>query len=179
MSNPTELLVAPTIRNAQPKPIADDDWLALYDVADDVERIVLGLGLYGGLRRHEMTALRVLHVDHARLRLVGFMRKGGGDDVLPLATMLEVFERRLSHLYKPDFEVGLRGLASEREGTSYLLPWADTITATARSRRLGGLADDQLDPQHLNRVMTRLCARAGEPRYKPRALARARSRLGR
>ena len=84
--------------------------------------------------------------------------------------MLDVFERRLPHLFMADFESKLRKLASERSGSAYLLPWADTMPAPARARRLGGLADDQLDPQYLNNALKRLCVRAGVVRYTPHQL---------
>ena len=55
--NECELLVAQNVRNVQRKPIPEDDWLALYDVADKAERVMLGLRFYGGLSRAEPTAL--------------------------------------------------------------------------------------------------------------------------
>ena len=74
--NPCELLVAPTVRNVQPKPIPEDDWLALYNAADTAERVMLGLGFYGGLRRAELTALaratrRPVAASPCRLRTQG------------------------------------------------------------------------------------------------------------
>lgn len=57
------------------------------------DAIVLGLAFFGGLRREEITRLRVDTVDVGRRRLVSFVRKGGGEDTLPIGTMLDTFER--------------------------------------------------------------------------------------
>jgi integrase len=168
--DPTNLLSAPTVRNVHPKPIGDDDWVLLYEAADDVERVVLGLGFFGGLRRKEITELRGCHVDVMGQRLVGFKRKGGGDDVVPLGTLCRVHEEKLPHLWRSDFLPLVRDLATARCGTTFLLPWADACRAAPRARRLQALDGDQLDPQHINRAMARICARALLPRLTPHQL---------
>jgi site-specific recombinase XerD len=85
------MVAAPTVHNVNPKPITDAQWLAAWDAADDRLRLAMGLMFWFGLRRSEVAALRGAHVDVTNRQLVGFPRKGGGDDVLPWGEIADVW----------------------------------------------------------------------------------------
>ena len=81
--NPTVLLVAPKVHNRNPKPIPEDIWIRLWNsstLTSDA-RVVLGLGFFVGLRREEIVRLSPAHFIVPPRMLIGFTRKGGGDDV--------------------------------------------------------------------------------------------------
>ncbi len=168
----TALLVAPTVRNVQPKPVPDESWVALWGAPlDDVERVFLGLGYFCGLRRREIVELRAEHVDLAHGQLVGFTRKGGGDDTLPYGLMVETIARKLPHLL-PDANAFLRPLREAADGRpgTWLLAWADGWRTPPRAARLAGLSPGQLDPQHLNRRLWWIADSAGVERITPHQL---------
>lgn len=104
-SNPAELVVTPTVHNREPKAISDAVWKSVWPLAltGDVPvevPIILGLGFFFGLRRHEIVTLRRENVDEAG-RLVGFTRKGGGEDTFPAAEVLEVWTAKRPDLFEP------------------------------------------------------------------------------
>lgn len=168
----SQLLIAPTIRNVQPKPVSDDTWTAIWNAPlDPTERLFLGLGYLIGLRRREMVELNSCHVDLAKQQLVGFTRKGGGDDTVPYGRMVELVARKLPHLLPdPDhFLRVLRQAADARTGT-FLLSWADGWRTPPRAARLAGLAPGQLDPQHLNRRLWWIADNVGVDRITPHQL---------
>jgi integrase/recombinase XerD len=158
--NPAKLLGAPKVHNVNPRPVSDDAWTLLWKGADDGDRLMLGLGFYVGLRRNEMALLRGSHVDLAAEKLVGFTRKGGGDDVTPYGTMCRVVANKLPVLWHAEFTDLLTDVAKWR-GERWLFDWADEWPASQHAVRKRGLVEGQVDPQHLNRRMQRLCASCG------------------
>lgn len=123
---------APSARGRQPKPVPDDQWLSAW--AEDMPnglRTATGLGYFCGLRRAEIVALRVDQLTDSRI--VGFVRKGGGEDTLPWRTMVEVYEQRLPHLGHERF-----------------------LEALAQSRRIGSTITPYDDPDWMNRAMRRM-----------------------
>lgn len=166
--NPALLVATPTVHNVQPRPIADDAWVKLWPTVDGTDAIALGLGFFCGLRREELTRLRVSHVDLGGRRLVNFVRKGGGEDVLPVGTMLEVHERRLGHLGGDRLWPLVAAHAQSRTGSDWLLGWSDLGKPTARSRVQ--LEVGQLDPQHLNGWLDRMTNAAGIGHLTPHRL---------
>lgn len=135
--NVTDLLVAPKVHNRKPRPIDDLTWMGVWGDAHNTVRstAMLGLGFYCGLRRAEIAALRPEHLDRARRRLVGFVRKGGGDDVFPVGEVLEVWHDlspRLLGDYNPDTLWGaLSGpVGASQEGLGY--PSPDAINQDLR-----------------------------------------------
>lgn len=83
-------LEAPKGEQGAPKPIAEDAWQAIYEVllrglhgddqeANDADLVGLGLGLFLGLRRTEITTVKAGHftVLDGDPMLVNFPRKGG------------------------------------------------------------------------------------------------------
>ena len=150
--NPAALLMAPKVRNKNPHPIPDDDWTSLWEAADNgPERRMLGLGFFAGLRRAEMTSLQWSQVNAQRGLLVGFTRKGGGDDVTPYDDLANILH---------DW-AGAKGFISEmRYGSSY---WDGTqrhyLTAVV-----------PWTPSNLSKRMTLLCQVAEVPHYTPHQL---------
>lgn len=96
-ANPALDLMAPRISNRHPKPIDDSVWRRLWGADLDVnERAAYGLGFFAGLRRSEIADLDCQHI--RRHRLVGFTRKGGGDDVMDLGELAGTFEELMPQL---------------------------------------------------------------------------------
>lgn len=90
---------APQVRNEQPKPVPDDDWLAVWrsDLTDS-ERVALGLGYVCGLRRAEVTSLTPAQVDTRERVLRGVVRKGGRRQDVRWGSCLDLYEKRLPEL---------------------------------------------------------------------------------
>jgi site-specific recombinase XerD len=86
--NPADLVCTPVVHNRQPRPVSDAIFCRLWDALDGADAVVLGLAFFCGLRREEITRLRRYNVDVGRRKLVNFVRKGGGEDTLPIGTML-------------------------------------------------------------------------------------------
>jgi len=61
--NPTMLVCTPAVHNRQPRQVSDAIFTKLWDTLDGADAIVLGLAFFCGLRREEITRLRVLNVD--------------------------------------------------------------------------------------------------------------------
>jgi len=166
--DPTALVTTPSVRNVQPRPLCDETWQKLWAEVDGPDAIALGLGFFCGLRREELTKLRVSHVDLGGRRLVNFVRKGGGEDVLPIGTMLDVFERRLPHLDSGRLWPLVADCCERRRGDDWLLGWSDLGRPRKRMRTDLGLG--QLDPQHMNHWLDRLTARSGVGHLHPHRL---------
>ncbi len=167
--NPAELVCTPVVHNRQPRPVPDDVFCQLWDAVDGADAVVLGLAFFCGLRREEMTRLRIAHVDASRRRLVNFVRKGGGEDTLPIGTMLDTFERRLPHLGAERLWPLIDTRASGGECSRWLVGWSELgqpRRAAAAARREA----DQPDPQHLNHWLDRMTQRASVPHIAPHQL---------
>lgn len=167
--NPAALVSTPTIRNVAPKPISDDAWKLLQEATRLADRVALGLMFFGGLRREEVTRLRTSHVDLGNRRLCNFVRKGGGEGSLALGTMLSVFERRLPHLGAADFWPDFQRAVSEQAGGDFVLGWSDLGRPQKRPADCT-LEVGQLDPQHLNHWLDRICESVQAPRCSPHQL---------
>lgn len=77
-ANPAKGVTAPRGPRRNPRPITDAHWLKVWTSDLGVEeRLVVGLGYFCGLRRHEIALLRVEHVDAGRGVVRWFDRKGG------------------------------------------------------------------------------------------------------
>lgn len=167
--NPAALLGAPRVRNENPRPIPDRDWLALWNSDLDLdERVVFGLGFYVGLRRREVCELRPDQVLAGRL--VSFTRKGGGDDITPFVDLCNVLEERLPHLRAHEFPAEMETYVTKRQGHAYLLGWGEELRSTAYEQRVHALDFGMTDPQQVNRHLRRVCVRAGLPAYTPHQL---------
>ena len=158
------LVGTPTVKNVAPRAIADDHWNALWESATERERLVLGLGYYVGLRRVEIVTLRRTHV--VGDKLVGFVRKGGGEDVTPWGTMCRVYQKKLAHIWHGDFTDAVIE-ASTREGE-----WLCGLgmESTAHAVRVYGFTEGASRPGAVNLLMERLCERARLPKVTPHQL---------
>lgn len=169
--NPAALLGAPKVRNQNPRPIPDDDWCRLWSEAQPgVERVFLGLGCFVGLRRREICELRVDQVFVQRHNLVGFKRKGGGDDVTPYGDLCEVLALALPRLGSSGFGEVLAQYALSRPHGHYLIEYGEQVLAPQREVVVHELEPGMTDPGLLNRRMKALCARAVTPSYTPHQL---------
>lgn len=166
--DPSRLVSTPTVRNRLPRPLADETWLRLWAAVEEADARLLGLGFFGGLRREEMTRLRVSHVDVSGRRIVNFIRKGGGEDVLPLGTILDVFDKRLPHLGAGRLWPLIEEAAQGRDGDEWLVGWSEVGRPTQGGRH--GCEPGQLHPQHLNKWLEGVCRRAGVEHVNPHRL---------
>jgi len=131
--------------------------------------VVLGLAVFCGLRREEITKLRVHNVDVGRRKLVNFVRKGGGEDTLPIGTMLETFEQRLPHLVAGRLWPLIAERTDGRAGDRFLVGWSD-LGLPRRSIAASFREPDALDPQHLNNWLDRMTTLANVPHIAPHQL---------
>lgn len=169
--NPAALLHAPAVHNQNPKPIPDDDWVKLWDVAKPgPERVMLGLGFCVGLRRREICELKPEQVFVPAERLVNFKRKGGGEDITPYGDMVGILTQRLPHLHADQFTPELHACVPHRIGKPFLLEWGDRFPTSERERRVHAIPQGMTDPQILNRRMSAVADRAGVHRYTPHQL---------
>lgn len=132
---------APTLKARQPRPVPDKVWLQAWDM--DIPnglRTAMGLGYFCGLRRAEIVSLTVAQLTDRRI--VGFTRKGGGEDTLPWRTLVQVYEEHLPHLGHERF-----------------------LEAIAQSRRIGERVTPYDDPDWMNRAM-----RAADMPFTPHQL---------
>lgn len=93
--DPTRHIVIPSQHAGKPKPLADEQFLAVWNTPlmglDD--RVWLGLGYFCGFRRHEMILVASSMFDLSSRRIVGFHRKGGKSGDLPYGKVIDAFER--------------------------------------------------------------------------------------
>lgn len=135
-------LYSPQVHNVDPKPLEDDEWLALWtaDFLTLTDRAALGLSYFCGLRRQEFYDLTVGQITSTKI--VNFRRKGGGDHNLPWATMLEVYEKKLPHILGPHPELlprVLRELTENRDALERLGRWP-SLHESAFNKRLSSWA---------------------------------------
>jgi integrase len=161
-TNPCMLLLPPKVRNVNPKAIEDGTWLRVWqaDLSDD-ERVALGLMYFCGLRRAEAAALRVDQVNLERGRLQHFVRKGGGEDVFPFRSAVQLYCERLPHLgaerFLEAFEARVQ--LAVTAGESFVLAWG--TDPRLRQRPFAGPLDGSTNPDQLNKRVGRLQQRLG------------------
>lgn len=161
----SRLLVTPTVRNTRPKPVPDDVWKELWQADLPVmERVAYGLGFFGGLRRAEVCDLTPGHVDATML--VGFTRKGGGDDTLPLSDLCAILADAMPHLGADRFHDTVVDLARTRRTASRLIDWEAAPSAWRVYRNNTG------QPSHdiFNKRMERRCKDLRIPHLTPHML---------
>lgn len=169
--NPAALLGAPTVKNQNPRPIPDADLVRLFGACETLtERVFLGLGAFVGLRRREVCELSVTQVFTAQATLVGFKRKGGGDDVTPYGDLCAVLAKALPALGSSGFPEQLVEHVVQRPAESFVVGWGEEVIASQREVRVHSLPPGMTDPGLLNRRMHALCARAATPPYTPHQL---------
>jgi site-specific recombinase XerD len=167
--NAAELVCTPVVHNRQPRPVSDAVFCRLWDTVHGADAVVLGLAFFCGLRREEITRLRVGPLEVGRRKLVNFVRKGGGEDTLPIGTMLDTFEQRLPQLGAERLWPLIAARAGGGDGTRFVVGWSELglPRRTAAAARRGV---DQLDPQHLNHWLDRMTRRANVPHIAPHQL---------
>jgi site-specific recombinase XerD len=156
--NPTARLVAPTVHNENPKPFPAESWAAVWgsDLTDS-DRVAFGLGMFCGLRRHEVTLLTANHfVDVPRPILAAFKRKGGAKRNLPWLSCVQFFAGRRPDLL-PDqraFTDALAAVRAVRATEPALLDWED-VKGPVYGRVLHKRAAGVIDPQTFDRRFKR------------------------
>lgn len=149
--DPTANLHGPKVQQRNPNPIDDDRWVALWtsDLCDS-DRVALGLGFFCGLRKAEIMSLQGRQVSATRIR--DFVRKGGGEDTLPWAEMLGVYEDRLPELVVDPYLFTEALNRCRRADRDPLLGWSN------------------LGPLEFNRRIDKLCTRLELKRFTPHQL---------
>lgn len=148
---------APQVRNDQPRPVADDDWLAVWrsDLSDSM-RVALGLGYFCGLRRSEIQGLAPEQIDLRERVIRRVLRKGGRHQDVRYGSSVDVYEKRLQHLLvEPEWFLGPLGRLSDRPGRT-LLGWAG--------------AGGTVPPNSLNKRLWKACRDAGADPFGPHQL---------
>jgi integrase len=143
-------LRGPGVQIGKPKPIPDDVWLAIWDQDMGMDdRVLLGLGYYLGLRRHEMIAIAPSHFNLLTRRVKDFPRKGGKTNEVVYGGNLDIIARRLPWLAVrlDEFEADLATLVRSRATTGRLLALTEHI------------AVDNPSDSSINRRITALSAR--------------------
>ena len=116
-SNPAWGAGTPKVHGRDPQPLDRRTWLRIWQAELTVEdRVWLGFGAFGGLRRAEIAALRVGHADVDARRIVGFVRKGGGTDTLPYGIGFDALQAPAV------IERLLVGLVRGRDADEHLFP---------------------------------------------------------
>jgi site-specific recombinase XerD len=135
--NRAKALHSPPVHNIDPKPIADEHWLELWNnprrSASDL--VALGLGYYCGLRRAEILSLTVGNITPTVIK--EFRRKGNLTHTLPWAELIKVYDRKLPHL-NPDplrFGTAMRSLVEDRPANEQLILWP-TKTGASMNKRM-------------------------------------------
>lgn len=129
---PAGRLRAPGVTPSKPKPIGDVDWLLLWDQEMTPEdRVMLGLGYYLGLRRHEIIGVGPQHFDLELRRVAGFKRKGAKQNDVLYGRILDDHRRLLPNLAvrTDEFELHLRWLVDHRQKAldERLLPMTEHV----------------------------------------------------
>jgi site-specific recombinase XerD len=161
--NPAAEIAPPTVRNKNPNAISDELWGTIWDAAtsegDPGMIFTLGGGFWVGLRREEMTALRPEQVDLVRRRFVNFARKGGVDDVFPYGDACDLFAGKLDQI--ADGVDVFQAVVAEYAvmDRPFLHPWAGKHSQPAQAKRMFDLKPGQLNPDQINRELTRFLER--------------------
>lgn len=147
--SPARALHGPVVHNVNPKPIPDEQWKVIWEAEMSHHlRAALGLGYFGGLRRHEILGLSKSQVTSSKI--TDLQRKGGGNHTVPWLEMYEILES-----WNPALTAG---------GS---LP--DALRALSRGS--GGLLDPwPSDPQTLNKRIITVCREHDLPRFTPHQL---------
>lgn len=168
--DPTVNLLAPKIRNKNPRPIADELWQAWYNAhhVDQDALLFTGLGYLCGLRRAEILRVRGNMITPRSLVISGLERKGGGEDTLAPQDLVEVIAQGLPHLL-PDQGKRFLALLGERARRSdgLLFDWTDAARPELRKH---ALPDEENDPQWIYKRIKRWARQARIETYKPHDL---------
>lgn len=164
-TNPARRLVSPKIANDDPKPCPQELWLALWgsELPDD-ERVAFGLAYFCGLRRAEITALRVHQfVDVPAFSISGLKRKGGARKAFRWRSCLSLYEQRLPLLVvDPGLFLGALARVRTRRPDQALLSWRDVPKATFRKHEV---PFGVVPPDMYNYRLERALARIGLPEH--------------
>ena len=143
-------LRGPGVQIGKPKPIPDDVWLSIWDQDMGMDdRVLLGLGYYCGLRRHEMIAIGPHHFNLDTRRVKDFPRKGGRTNEVVYGGNLDIFTRKLPRLAVrlDEFEADLGTLVRSRATEGRLLALTEHV------------AIDNPSDSSINRRLTALSSR--------------------
>jgi site-specific recombinase XerD len=173
-------LHTPTVHNVQPKSLSDEHWLAMWDslaVQTNMRAVtVLGLGFYCGLRRDEMMQLRGSHIRGGQI--VGFPRKGGGEDTIHWSSMYEVYRTRLPHLVgeHPHQFPQVLEWSARKAGDGSLIGWSAAGTMNkALARWAARCQVPTITPHQLRHSCATNLLRAGVPLHIVSSLLNHRS----
>jgi integrase/recombinase XerD len=152
--DPMGLLRAPTVHNRRPRALLDGTWRKAWGAAldgdDDTAVVVLGFGGLFGFRRAEIVSLAATHLQVSG-QVTSFVRKGGGDDVFPYRTVMDVWQQQM-----PD-TIGDGGAAR-----------LEAVIGACVAR--GGPLLPGWVPDTVNRRLDGWIAEYGVPRFTPHAL---------
>lgn len=154
-SNPSLALETPKVDNERPRPIGIDHWRSIYRVlldggvnpedpeGRDADLVGLGLGVFCGLRAHEITNLRSSHfmLLEGELQLSGFKRKGQAKAKWPIPwyDLARMWEEYLPEMIGGDHrtftEPLMRLIRDSRDKPFLMDPWRARQLPTGRKRK--------------------------------------------
>lgn len=160
--DPSARLVAPTVRNENPKPVEHDAWVQVW--RSDMEptcRLMLIEGFMLGQRRAEIVRSTPAHFTTQDGWKAGYVRKGQKLGNTPWQSIVGLFDRELPHLIGSATLVAdtVATVLADRESCGLLYPWAGRTSFTENQ--------GTIDPSVVNRRLRRLCANAGVPVFTP------------
>lgn len=172
--NVSTRLRGPGVKIGKPKPIPDDIWLSIWDQNMGMDdRVMLGLGYYVGLRRHEMISIAPSHFNLARRRVGDFPRKGGRTNEVVYGANLDIIARQLPWLgvRLGEFEHDLRTMVQSRAREPRLLALTEHIAVdnpsdSSINRRLTALSSrcrHHVTPHQMRHSFGTNLLRAGVP----------------
>lgn len=164
--DPTVLLLedAPKIHNEQPKPIELKLWRKVWmSDLDDSARVLLGFGMFVGLRRAEIASLVPAQIIDDPPRLVGVKRKGGKRQGFHYGSCLDLYEAKLPEWIgdRNLFTDSLNRLMESRAERPALLPFADERTERCVTRTVHTVAEGTVNPDLCGKRLVRILEGCG------------------
>ena len=165
VGDPTVRLLeeAPTVHNEAPHPAPLGAWQALWfgDLAVE-ERVAFGLGMFCGMRRHEITGLKVdQFVDAPTPMITNVKRKGGKLQGIRWSSAVELYATKLApYIGAPQsFTDALDELLELRlPGQALLAPWRNDSAVTYKVHEM---PKGVINPDQFNKRLVRALRRNG------------------
>ena len=158
-------LEAPRVTGSLPKPIADDIWFGVWQQElTALDRVMLGLGYYVGLRRKEIVGLTGAHVGPELLS--DFERKGSKRHTVEWATCVRTVTSKLvghRSRWTDLFADDLMDVAHMTGDHPLLSPWSQTLRPRLVNRKLEALVGDAFTPHQLRHSFGTNMVRSGVP----------------
>lgn len=174
--NPARKLTPPQVDNEDPKPVPEHIWTSIWfaDLTDEM-RVALGLSYFAGLRRHEVTSLRLEQFKDDPVPMIqgmkrkGHKRTGGFRYMTTVRLIAQAFPHLIGDVNLFSDALERHRAAREATGRSLLLSWGDIKLGTGAPRKYPNLTGG-IEPQYFNKRLDKLCRDLKVPRITPHQL---------